>query len=166
MSIETIAFQSAQALPQGILLNTQADKFNSMVIGWGHVGTIWNQLTFTVYVRQSRYTLGQLDRTGVFTVSTPRPGERLSPEVMKVCGSQSGRDVDKAPLFTLRPGRSIAVPAILEYPLTLECEVLYRQDQALEQIPEALRQRFYGGANDGDFHTAYIARIVDGYIVE
>ena len=25
-----------KALPKGSLLNTSADKFNSMVIGWGH----------------------------------------------------------------------------------------------------------------------------------
>ena len=31
------------ALPRGILLNTQGEKFNSMVIGWGHLGFIWNQ---------------------------------------------------------------------------------------------------------------------------
>jgi len=68
-------------------------------------------------------------------------------------------------LFTLVPGRKIAVPAIKEYPLTLECKVLYRQDQVLESIPDTLRQRFYGMGTD-DFHTAYIGEIVDAYVVE
>ena len=49
------------SLPRGILLNTQADKFNSMVIGWGHMGVIWGLPTFSVYVRQSRFTREQLD---------------------------------------------------------------------------------------------------------
>ena len=26
-----------KTLPKGILLNTSADKFNSIVIGWGHI---------------------------------------------------------------------------------------------------------------------------------
>ena len=58
------AEQLNKALPQGILLNTNGDKFNTMVIGWGHIGTLWNRPTFHVYVRQGRYTKPQLDKTG------------------------------------------------------------------------------------------------------
>ena len=155
------------ALPRGILLNTQNDKFNSMVIGWGHAGVIWGLPTFVAYVRQSRYTRPQLDATGEFTISAPAEGGRIAPEVLDICGSRSGRDVDKARLFTLVPGRKIGVPAVREYPVTLECRVLYRQDQALEAIPGAIRERFYGRGGDvGDFHTAYIAQIVDAYVLE
>ena len=52
-----------KALPKGILLNTNGDKFNSMVIGWGHLGTLWGRPTFHVYVRQSRDTKGQMATT-------------------------------------------------------------------------------------------------------
>ena len=129
----------AKQLQDGqVLLSTRAEKFNSMVIGWGHLGVIWNLPTFTVYVRQSRYTLSQLDRTGEFTVSLPVEG-RLDKEIFRVCGSKSGRDVDKE---KAEP-EIIHTPGILEAPLTLECRVLYRQDQALPCIPENLRERFY-----------------------
>ena len=37
-----------RALPKGILLNTNGDKFNAMVIGWGHIGTLWSKPTFHV----------------------------------------------------------------------------------------------------------------------
>ncbi len=161
------AEQLSKALPQGILLNTCGEKFNSMVIGWGHLGTIWGLPTYTVYVRQSRYTRPQLDRTGEFTVSAPLSG-RLSKEVFRICGSQSGRDVDKekAAGLTLVAADEIRTPGILEYPLTLECRVLYRQDQALENIPEEIRSRFYSrGTDEGDFHTAYIGQIVSAYII-
>ena len=149
-----------KALPDGILLNTQGEKFNSMVIGWGHLGVIWGLNTFTVYVRQSRYTKPQLDDTREFTLSVPLTGG-LSPEVMKVCGSQSGRDVDKekAAHLTLVEAESVRTPGILEYPLTLECRVLYRQDQALSDMPEDIVRRFYArGGDNGDFHTAYIGK--------
>lgn len=165
MTINEINAIVTEALPHGVLLNTHNDKFNSMVIGWGHAGVIWGLPTFTIYVRQSRYTKPQLDATGVFTISAPKKGDKLSPEVMRVCGSQSGRYVDKASLFRLAPGRQIEVPAIEEYPVTLECKVLYRQDQDLNAIPEELRARYYGRGNDvGDFHTAYIGQIVDAYV--
>ena len=166
IAIQECAGQIAQTLPKGILLNTQGDKFNSMVIAWGHIGFIWNQPTFVAYVRQSRYTRPQLDKTLEFVVSSPLAGGTLSPQVMRVCGSQSGYDVDKAGLFTLVPGRSVRVPAIREYPLTLECRVLYRQNQSLEQIPPEVLDRFYRGEDAGDYHTAYIARIVDAYVLE
>lgn len=167
MDFQALAARAAASLNPGILLNTNGEKFNSMVIGWGHAGILWNLDTFVVYVRQSRYTKTQLDATGAFTISAPLEGRRLSAEVMNACGSQSGRDIDKAGLFTLVPGRKIDVPAIREYPLTLECKVLYRQDQALDAIPEELRARFYSrGSNAGDFHTAYIGQIMDAYIIE
>ena len=156
-----------KVLPRGILLNTQGDKFNSMVIGWGHLGVIWGLPTFTVYVRQSRYTKPQLDRTGEFTISIPLEGQ-LSKEVFRICGSESGRDVDKqaAAHLTLERPEIISTPGIREYPLTLECKVLYQQDQVLDSMPEAVRQRYYSrGTDAGDFHTAYIAEIVDAYII-
>ena len=156
----------AKELPKGILLNTLGEKFNSMVIGWGHLGIIWGLPTFTVYVRQSRYTKAQLDKAGEFTVSVPLEGH-LSEEVFRICGSLSGRDVDKAEAagLTLVDAESVHTPAIREYPLTLECEVLYRQDQDPAAMPEEIRRRFYGGAAAGDFHTAYIGRIVSAWII-
>ena len=85
----------AKQLQDGqVLLSTRAEKFNSMVTGWGHLGVIWNLPTFTVYVRQSRYTLSQLDRTGEFTVSLPVEG-RLDKEIFRVCGSLSGKTMTK-----------------------------------------------------------------------
>ncbi|MBR6029251.1 MAG: flavin reductase [Clostridia bacterium] len=164
ISVFDYAEQIGKALPRGILLNTCGEKFNSMVIGWGHLGFIWGLPTFTVYVRQSRYTKPQLDATGEFSLSVPAGDGLLSPEIMRVFGSQSGRDVNKADFVTLAPGRTIRTPAIVEYPLTLECRVLYRQDQAPETLPQALRDRYYGGGAE-DFHTAYIAEIADAYIL-
>ena len=134
-----------------------------MVIGWGHLGTIWGLPTYTVYVRQSRYTRLQLDRTMKFTISAPLDG-KLSREVFQVCGTQSGRDTDKekAAHLTLVDGEKVSVPGIREYPLTLECKVLYRQDQVLADIPEEIRKRFYShGTDEGDFHTAYIGEIIE-----
>ncbi len=149
----------------GLLLNTNGDKFNSMVIGWGHLGILWNLPTFTVYVRKSRYTRPQLDKTRAFTISVPLDG-KIDPKVMKVCGSLSGRDVDKAELFTLEEPGDNGVPGIEEYPLTLECRVLYSQDQDLESIPADIRAKFYPEGEDGaDIHTAYVGLITDAYII-
>ena len=52
-----------KALKKGIFLTTKAgEKVNSMVIGWGNVGQIWNLPVFVAYVRDNRYTREMLDQ--------------------------------------------------------------------------------------------------------
>ncbi|MBO5998097.1 MAG: flavin reductase [Lachnospiraceae bacterium] len=161
-----------KALPKGILLNTNGDKFNSMVIGWGHLGTLWGRPTFHVYVRQGRYTKSQLDKTGEFTISVPL--EKPDPKISKVCGWQSGYDIDKAEeaALVLEDAQTNGTPGIKQYPLTIECKVLYVQDQELEKIPQDIRDRAYPQDVEGtypmanrDFHTMYVGEIVDAYII-
>ena len=161
-----------EALFKGILLNTNGDKFNSMVIGWGHLGRLWNLPTFAVYVREGRYTKGQLDKTGEFTISVPEGAPDA--EINRVCGSLSGRNIDKEKeaKLTLVEGSQVKVPGVKEYPITLECKVLYKQEQVLAEIPEDLRTTFYPQDVDGthpmanrDAHTMYVGQIVDAYIL-
>ena len=161
-----------KALPKGILLNTCGDKFNSMVIGWGHLGTLWGRPTFHVYVRQGRYTKPLLDKTGEFTISVPL--DNPDPKINKICGWQSGYNIDKVKEagLELENAEIIATPGIKQYPLTIECKVLYSQDQDLGRIPEDIRDRMYPQDVEGtypmanrDFHTMYVGEIVAAYII-
>ena len=161
-----------RALPKGILLNTNGDKFNAMVIGWGHIGTLWSKPTFHVYVRQGRYTKSQLDKTGEFTVSVPL--DKPDPAINKICGWQSGHKIDKVKEagLELEDAEVIHTPGIRQYPLTIECRILYSQDQDLEKIPKDILERMYPQDVDGsnpmanrDPHTMYIGENVDAYII-
>ena len=172
INVSDYAQHIQEALPQGILLNTMGDKFNAMVIGWGHLGVIWGRRTFVVYVREGRYTKPQLDKTGEFTISIPLEGP--DGVINRVCGSLSGRDVDKVKEagLTLAEPSVTRTPGIAEYPITLECRVLYSQELDLDAIPEDIRQRFYPRDVDGSFpmsnrdvHTVYVGEIVDAYIL-
>ena len=164
--------QIMKALRRGILLNTNGDKFNSMVISWGHFGIIWGEPAFVVYVREHRYTKAQLDKTREFTLSIPL--DKPDPLISKVCGSLSGHNIDKvteANLTLSAPERN-HTPAVAEYPLTLECEALYAQKQDLSLIPEDIRLSCYPQDVDStaplanrDPHTAYIGKIVNAYII-
>ena len=58
------------------------------------------------------------------------------------------------------------VPGIKEYPLTIECEVIYAQDQDLNSIPDSIKDRCYSNEDEGNFHTLYIGRIVAAYIIK
>lgn len=160
-------------LSKGILLNTNGDKFNSMVIGWGHIGVLWGRPTFHVYVRQGRYTKPQLDQTGEFTISVPM--DEIDPLINRVCGSLSGYNVDKVSeaRLVLEDAEVIDTPGIRQYPLTIECRVLYTQDQVLDEIPQDIRDKMYPQDVPGtfpmanrDFHTMYVGEIVDAYIIK
>ena len=154
---------------KGILLTTQANgKVNTMTIGWGTVGVQWAKPIFIAFVRESRYTKELLEKNGEFTVNVPLA--QIDKNILAVCGTKSGRDLDKiAELgLTLEPGETVSVPAIRELPLTLECKVIYKQDQDPAAIAPENDQRFYtkGTKNEGDYHTAYYGEITAAYIVE
>ncbi len=153
----------------GILLTTALDgKVNSMTIGWGQIGVIWSKPVFTVLVRESRYTKEFLDKTGEFTVNVPLA--KADKNILAVCGTKSGRDMDKIAMLNLTtvPGQTVSVPGIRELPLTLECKVIYRQEQNPEAIEQSCLDRFYaqGTHNEGDYHTVYYGEITKVYIAE
>ena len=160
----------AEALGQGILATTKAEgQVNTMTIGWGMLGVEWNKPMFLLLVRESRHTKKLLDKTGEFTVNIPLEG--ADKKILAFCGTKSGRDVDKIQALglTLEEPEVISVPGIKELPLTLECRVLYRQDQDGAAIPADIHKRFYPPFfSDGrsDYHTAYYAEILDAYIIE
>ena len=66
IKITDYANRITEALPKGILLNSKHKKFDSMIIGWGGLGTVWGKPTFTVYVREHRYTKSQLDDRRIY----------------------------------------------------------------------------------------------------
>lgn len=160
--------QILEAVGKGVLLTAKADgKVNPMTIGWGTLGIQWGKPIFIVFVRQSRYTKTLLDKNPEFTVNVPMG--ICDKNILSVCGRESGRDVDKIQKLglTLVEGETVSVPGILQLPLTLECKVIYKQDQELSALDEVSRERYYksGTKDDGDFHTAYYGEISAAYIL-
>lgn len=158
-----------KALPGGILLTTKSgDRLNAMTIGWGILGVEWGLPLFTAFVRESRYTRQLLDENPEFTVNVPYgPVDR---EILRVCGTKSGRDVDKFAALGLTPAapEQITVPGIRQLPLTLECRVIYRQHQPEELLPPAQLAKFYPQGPDGarDLHVAYYGQVVSAYLLD
>ena len=152
------------------LVTTKADgEVNTMTIGWGTLGTEWAKPIFTVFVRQSRHTKKLLDKNGEFTINVPLEGADVK-EIMRICGTKSGRDMDKIKELGLHLEEPdvISVPGIKELPITLECRVVYKQDQDLSKLDEDKRLRYYAPntPNDGDYHTAYYGEVLAAYIIE
>ena len=157
-----------EQIDKGILLTTAAEgETNTMIIGWGHIGVLWGKPTFSVYVRESRHTKKLLDKNGEFTINVPLGA--VDKDIVAVCGTKSGRDMDKFAHLGLEtePGLTVSVPGIRQMPLTLECKVLYQQDQIPAAIDESCLQRYYakGTHNENDYHTMYIGLITAAYII-
>lgn len=169
-----LAGEIAQAVPRGILLTTKAgDEVNTMVIGWGHIGYVWNTPTFIAFVRTSRHTHDLLERAGEFTVNIP--DGKLGKDIMKIAGSKSGRSMNKIEELglTLVEPSEISVPAILECPLTLECEVIYKQHLDEDAVPDFAKAWFYpADVTDIDaggncyYHDVYFGAINACYRIE
>ena len=158
-----------KALSKGVLLTTAVNgKTNTMTIGWGKLGIEWGLPIFVAYVRESRYTKQMLEANGEFTVNIPYVD--LDAKILGVCGSKSGRDMDKLAELGLiaEEPEVISVPGIRQLPLTLECKVIYKQKQDLDAIPQTALDRFYPADTEGkqDYHIAYFGQIVDAYIIE
>lgn len=145
----------------GLFLTTKhEDRTNIMTIGWGSLSVYWGKPVFIVPVRQSRFTHGLLEKSGVFTVTVPPPG-KLN-KALGYCGTRSGRDGDKfaACQLTAVPGRTVNCPIIGEGWLHYECRVvgsvtLSQQDLAPEINLSAYR--------DHDYHTLYFGEILAVY---
>lgn len=156
------------SLKKGVLLTTASGgSVNTMTIGWGKLGIEWNRPVFIAYVRESRHTKSILEESGEFTVNIPYG--TFDSKVLGYCGTKSGRDCDKIRDMALTPedANVISVPGIREFPLTLECRVIYSQKQDLSRLPADILDRFYpeDENNFRDYHIAYYGEIVDAYLI-
>lgn len=133
------------------------EKFNTMTISWGGLGTIWGKPVVTVYVRKSRYTHEFMDREDYFTVSF-YPEDKKS--ILGVLGSKSGRNMDKINDSGLTPKEVSGSVSFEEAETTFVCKKLFMQELDIDKIPKDLRDKFYG---DGDAHDMYIAEVVGIY---
>lgn len=142
---------------QGLLL-TSADPEgtpNVMTIGWGNVGTVWGRPVFIVYVRPSRFTFGNIEATGEFTVNVPT--EEMEDTCM-FCGKASGRDTDKFKAEHLTAQTQvIGAPLIAECVRHYECRVIHCNDVSDAELDPEIRGKAYGG---GDLHRVYFGEIL------
>jgi flavin reductase (DIM6/NTAB) family NADH-FMN oxidoreductase RutF len=95
--------------------------------------------------------------------------------ILSICGTKSGRDMNKIEELGLHleEPMSVSVPGIRELPLTLECKVLYKQQQDLSAIPQKILDRYYPveddtlhPGSDRDYHICYYGQILKAYIIE
>jgi flavin reductase (DIM6/NTAB) family NADH-FMN oxidoreductase RutF len=94
------------------------DHPNYLVIGYISPFDFGKHVFFSLF--KGRYTRSGIHQTRTFSVNIPSDNMIAA---VNICGSQSGRDVDKAALFDTFFGDLKTAPMIRECPLNLECEV-------------------------------------------
>lgn len=161
ISYSKLAAEVLQQLPKGGFLSVRAgEEINTMTIGWGAIGFMWQKPIVIVLVRYSRYTYDLIQKAQEFTLSIPLDNEMKKPLAM--AGSNSGRDMDKFSALQLKaqPARCIASPAIGECGLIYECRVVYRQPMDPEMLDAGIKEKFYA---DEDYHVMYFGEILACY---
>jgi flavin reductase (DIM6/NTAB) family NADH-FMN oxidoreductase RutF len=149
---------------EGILLVAEGknNKPNTMTIGWGFLGTIWSKPVFVVAVRHSRHTFKLMEESDSFTVCLPAKGMS---EALEICGTKSGRDMDKFKEFgfTAVKGKTVGAPYIKECPVHFECKIIYKDDLAPGILPNELEADVYPRK---DMHMLYYGEVTGTYATE
>lgn len=138
------------------LLVAGKERPNPMTVSWGGMGTLWAKPVVTVYVRPTRHTMGLLDAHPEFTLNFLTEASRAA---LQVCGSKSGRDLDKWAEAGLKPERSasIAVPRVAGARLAFECRVLATMDFDPARFLDRSIDELYP---EKDFHRVYLGQVV------
>ncbi len=134
------------------------EKYNSMTASWGSLGEMWGKHVATVVIRPQRYTKEFVDDKEHFTLCFFGKGDDAK-AIHKVCGSKSGRDVDKTELTGLTPVYDGEFDTVYyeEAELVIICKKLY----AKEFDPEAfIDKSCLDTYKAGDFHTQYFGEIM------
>jgi flavin reductase (DIM6/NTAB) family NADH-FMN oxidoreductase RutF len=89
-----------------LLASTRSDgRSNAMTIGWAAPGVVWGLPVMIVLVRPSRYTYSFIEESRVFTVNVPSPDMR---DLLQLCGTRSGREVDKLAQVETSMGQKVS----------------------------------------------------------
>ena len=130
------------------------DKHNTMTASWGGVGELWGKYVSTIYIRPQRYTLEFVEREDFYSLCFFGPEYR---QALSLCGSKSGRDVDKDAATGLTPRFDQAAPYYEQARLVFICRKLYKQDMTEEAfLDKSLLDKWY----DNDLHRMFIGEIV------
>lgn len=136
-------------------------EYNTMTASWGGFGILWNKKIAFCVIRPTRYTYEFLEKAEAFTLSFFEETHR---DALRLCGTKSGRDLDKAAAAGLTPAEGASGTVHFnEARLVVECKKLYYQDLDPANFLDAGIEKNYPLK---DYHRMYIGEITGCYIKE
>jgi len=132
------------------------DRVNTMTVSWGFIGFIWEKPHFVTVVRPQRYTKEFLEKAGTFTISIPYGTMQ---DELRICGSKSGRDIDKASVVSFAKAQGIDGAIVEGCNMYYECRVVCEDQMREAVLPPIVCEKYY----NGDYHIMYVGEIVNCY---
>ena len=140
----------------GLVTAGTKEKFNSMTISWGSMGTIWGKPMITVFIRPTRYTYEFIKSNEYFTVSFFDEKYR---DKLSLMGNKSGRDIDKVKETGFTPKFLDKGITYEEASETFVLKKWYFQFMDASQIPDDVKKVYYTPGDE--IHYMFIGLVVD-----
>ena len=139
----------------GLVTAGDSNACNTMTVSWGAVGELWGRDMATVYIRPQRYTEEFLNSNDYFSLSFYKPEDKK--RIHGVCGSKSGRDVDKVKECNLTPCFDEKAPYFDEAELVLICKKVAKSKfDPKDFLDSSIEKDWYP---QKDFHYIYYGAI-------
>lgn len=161
INFDQVLNEYKEVLAAGVFLTTKNNKkVNTMTMGWGTVGFLWNQDILMAPVRKSRYTHKFLENSEYFTVSVPLNGQHK--KELQFCGTKSGINHNKVKELGLEltEVKECDVPVIKNNDLHFICRIKYKQDMLEENLDQDILEKKYP---DRNMHTFYYGEVIAVY---
>ena len=134
------------------------ESVNTMTASWGGMGVLWNKPVAFCFIRPQRYTFALTEQSERFSLSFF--GEEYR-SALRLCGTKSGRDIDKFAAAGLTPVTEGVTPYVAEARLVLLCRKLYADDlKEAAFVDRALLANY----PDKDLHRVYVVEIEQAFI--
>lgn len=130
------------------------EKYNTMTASWGGMGILWNKSVVFIFVRPQRYTYEFLEANDYFSLSFY---SKDWSRALKFCGTNSGRDVNKAKVTGLVPAFDEKAPYFEQANLAVICRKLYAQDMTRDSVLCEELMEYYGEGKG--FHRLYVGEM-------
>ncbi len=128
------------------------EQHNMMTASWGFIGEMWGKDCAIAAIRPTRHTYSIIENRDTFALCFM--GENR--EVHRICGSKSGRDIDKIAATGLTPIYENGTMYFKEARLVIICKKLYTTELTQEQFKNpADCEKWY----NNDFHKLYFGEI-------
>lgn len=137
-----------------LITSGDKDSFNTMTASWGGIGVLWNKPVAFSFIRPQRYTFDFIEKNEYFTLSFFNDDMKSA---LNLCGSKSGRDIDKVKQAGLIPKFNLNAPYFEQAKMVLLCRKLYGQFLTPESFIDSKLNEFYP---QKDYHKMYVGEIV------
>jgi flavin reductase (DIM6/NTAB) family NADH-FMN oxidoreductase RutF len=128
------------------------DGYNMMTASWGFMGEMWGKDTAVAMIRPQRYTMQFVEKSDYYALSFYGDNK----DIHKVCGSKSGKDVNKTELTGLTPVFADNTVYFEEAKLVIICKKQYVDVLKEEKFVDKQPLKWY---ENKDFHNMIFGSI-------